>query len=164
MADCACEKGDEWLNECVVLFRDGSRVFGRYDGYGGVDCIDLLDHEGDFELMHRRCWDAAGQPGFTKPSPDAMGQGYFYDDGTTPESERWQNMLKPSAAPALSQDKIEEHLCALRLGCDPESPFFGMVNFNELSELPVSNQHEIFNAMDDSLRAMVESFQARMEG
>ena len=57
----------------------------------------------------------------------------------------------------LTEDEIAEHHATLRIACDPDSPFHGMIDFSGgLLALPVSQQHQIYNAMPDDLRNMVE--------
>lgn len=81
-----------WLNEAVALFPDGTRLTGRYDGYGRI-AGRRTEWGVEVELMHQKCWREQGERGYEKTSPSARGQGHFYDDGDTPEEERWQNTL-----------------------------------------------------------------------
>lgn len=84
--------GDEmWLNECVALFPDGARYKGSYDGYGRVGGAEV-DYGVDVEFQHIRCWEEAGKPDYEQNSPDAGGQGHFYDDGNPPE-RTWRDAL-----------------------------------------------------------------------
>ena len=58
----------------------------------------------------------------------------------------------------LTDEEIAEHHVALRIACDPSSPFYGMVSFEDsLLSLPIPQQHQIYNAMSDDLREMVEA-------
>jgi hypothetical protein len=64
----------------------------------------------------------------------------------------------------LTQEQIAEHHSVLRIACDPNSPFYGMVDFGEeggLLSLPIPQQHQIYNAMPPDLRAMVEATKAK---
>lgn len=73
----SCEH-KSWQNDCVVMLKNGTRVVGEYDGYGRVSGFDAAD-EDELEFWHKRCWDKAGNPFFTKASDGANDQGYFYD-------------------------------------------------------------------------------------
>ncbi len=70
-----CAEGS-WMAEGVVLTPDGSRVFGHYDGYGGLGHYNLAEQIGKFAVYHRACWELAGKPDYTKPSPSARDQGF----------------------------------------------------------------------------------------
>jgi len=68
-----------WQNDAVCQLENGTRVVGKYDGYGRLGSI-----EGDdlfmAEWWHQKCFKAAGRPNFTSRSTDAQDQGYFYDN------------------------------------------------------------------------------------
>ena len=68
-----------WMTDAVLLFEDGDRVSGEYDGYGRVGA--KLDPDGlrdsVFCVYHRACWEALGRPTFVAPSARAADQGYF---------------------------------------------------------------------------------------
>jgi hypothetical protein len=92
------EKGTRWLNECVALMPDGSRVIGDYDGYGKVGDFELdwdaaYDGKQAFELVHQKCWEASGRRDFEEQSPDARGQGHFYDDADVPPDKDWRRAM-----------------------------------------------------------------------
>jgi len=58
----------------------------------------------------------------------------------------------------LTTEQIAEHHATLRIACDPSSPFYGMISFEDsLLSLPIPQQHQIYNAMPDDLRKMVEA-------
>jgi len=61
----------------------------------------------------------------------------------------------------LTKEQIEDHHAALRMACDPRSPFFGMVDFAELLALPVPDQQAIYDAMPPDLRGHVERYMAK---
>jgi hypothetical protein len=62
----------------------------------------------------------------------------------------------------LSKSQIDEHLTTLRIAVDPKSPFFGMVNFDELLALPVPQQHQVYNAMNPQLSKLVDNYKTNM--
>ena len=65
-----------WQNVAVAQKSLGTRLVGRYDGYGSVDGYEF---EGDVEMWHRECWIKAGKPNFTGYSDPADDQGCFYE-------------------------------------------------------------------------------------
>ena len=59
----------------------------------------------------------------------------------------------------MTKEQIAEHHATLRMACDPKSPFFGTINFeNGLLSLPIPEQQEVFDTMPSDLRAIVEGF------
>jgi hypothetical protein len=57
----------------------------------------------------------------------------------------------------LSTKELEEHHIALRIACDPQSPFYGMVQFNDLLALPLRDQNQVWDTMNLSLKEMVST-------
>jgi hypothetical protein len=60
----------------------------------------------------------------------------------------------------LTDDEIAQHLNALRIACDPASPFYRRVNFGHdggLLTLPIPQQQQVFDAICPALMAMVEA-------
>jgi len=58
----------------------------------------------------------------------------------------------------LTDEQVKEHHATLRVACDPKSPFYGMINFSDgLLSLPIHQQQQIYDAMPDDLRKMVEA-------
>jgi len=58
----------------------------------------------------------------------------------------------------LSKQEVQDHLNVLRIAFDPESPFHGMVDMDDddgLLSLPISEQHQVRNAMSRELVKMV---------
>lgn len=75
------DTGDLNLNKCVVLTPGGNMIKGSYDGYGRVEGFEI-DWQKPVQLMHEHCWEEAEKPmEFKRASPNAEGQGFFYDDG-----------------------------------------------------------------------------------
>lgn len=70
-----------WMCDVVVMFSDGTRLVGEYDGYGGVSDRDILEGPGDPCCYHQSCWVVAGKPKYNGGSPPAQDQGYFFDRG-----------------------------------------------------------------------------------
>jgi len=81
MADVAVRPGPwQFSSRVVVVFKNGDRITGDYDGYGRVGPLDLQDYDQNawrmvikdyyngetFEQLERNCSDP--------------GQGYFYND------------------------------------------------------------------------------------
>lgn len=113
----AIEPNTAWTNYCVCLLPNGGRVIGMYDGYGRIDLPDggrfEIPWEGTFngqecfELWHLRCWKAAGEPGFESQSPDAKGQGHFWNDGDHPDRS-WNKMIAEGKDPIAEAAKMQE--------------------------------------------------------
>lgn len=99
----ATNQTSRWMAQAVVLFENGDRISGEYDGYGSVG-----EHGGDEpviglgeeEAWHRACWMIAGKPEFTKPSRSASDQGHFVGDydPAQPKTKADLDALKARAA------------------------------------------------------------------
>ncbi len=58
---------------------------------------------------------------------------------------------------------IADHHAALRMACDPASPFFGMIDFQTgLLALPIPEQHRIYDSMPEDLLEMVTDYKANL--
>lgn len=75
-----------WAIACrvVVLFRDGGRIIGTYDGYGRVygdqGEVDLMDYrETDWRMAILSCYSSQTFDQL-KPNRSDRGQGFFYSD------------------------------------------------------------------------------------
>lgn len=69
-----------FASEVIVLFKDGDRISGTYDGYGHVDGLELLDYrEQDWRMVIRDYYDGET---FAQLEPNGYdrGQGWFYSD------------------------------------------------------------------------------------
>jgi|GEM_PF-5501340 len=104
-----------WMTQVVVVFADGDRVSGEYDGYGRVGT--KLDYEGledgKFAMFHRACWELSKFPPFESPSENALDQGFFVGkyDPKEPFSAADLNRLKKRAEKA--NDKADKLWAAL---------------------------------------------------
>ena len=69
----------KWRNEMVAVLKNGSVLFGPYDGYGRVGDIEIPDsYETPPDVYHVRCYGKAGTPNQYKGgSEHAEDQGYF---------------------------------------------------------------------------------------
>ena len=70
----------EFASKVVVLFKNGDRISGIYDGYGRVDGFELLD-------VDERSWRMVIEKFYNNETFDALpqnkydqGQGFFYND------------------------------------------------------------------------------------
>lgn len=92
----------DWMKHVVVLFKDGEKWTGIYDGYGRVNEKDIHDKIPvctNPSLYHRSCWIRAGQPKYTEPSWPSEDQGYFVED-TEIEEDKVEKYVDPrSEAP-----------------------------------------------------------------
>ena len=69
-----------FASEVVVVFNDGERISGTYDGYGCVGGYDVLEAgEHNWRMVIERYY--AGET-FNQlpPNQHDQGQGFFYDD------------------------------------------------------------------------------------
>ena len=57
----------------------------------------------------------------------------------------------------LTTEEVEQHLTILRLNYDMGSPFFGIVRIEDLMAMPPQHQQQVYEAMPDDLRKMVEA-------
>jgi hypothetical protein len=74
--------GSDWefASDVVVLFSDGDRHTGRYDGYGRVGGLELVDQDpGHWRMViqHYYAGETFDQLDRNRTDP---GQGYFYSD------------------------------------------------------------------------------------
>jgi hypothetical protein len=70
---------NRWMSEGVALLPNGAVIVGTYDGYGRLDDLDALEHDG-VNVWHLACWEVAGKPPYdpkrhAEPSRD---QGWFF--------------------------------------------------------------------------------------
>ena len=64
----------------VVLFKNGNRVSGTYDGYGRVGELELVDHpEERWRMIIEKYYNGETFDQFEK-NPWDQGQGFFYND------------------------------------------------------------------------------------
>lgn len=98
-----------WMSKVVVVFADGDRVSGEYDGYGRVGA--KLDYEGledgAFAMFHRTCWELSGSPEFVEPSCSASDQGYFVGEFDPREPRTLGDCIKLRSR-AESADRAHE--------------------------------------------------------
>lgn len=97
----------DWQSKAVVLFPNGDRVSGQYDGYGRVGSayheVDLSDcHE--FSIYHAACHRILQPAGYTGPSCHANDQGFFSDDNS-PEPQSTKDIVALRAAEKARNEK-----------------------------------------------------------
>lgn len=74
--------GSPWQFSCdvVVLFKNGDRISGTYDGYGRVDNFELVDHpEERWRMVIKDYYSGETFDQLAQNKYD-QGQGYFYSD------------------------------------------------------------------------------------
>lgn len=80
---CASYK-NERLSQVVVLYPDGTKLEGEYDGYGRVDGVDILkngyDHDewNKIKFVWQESYEGESYKDLGK-SYDELAQGYFMD-------------------------------------------------------------------------------------
>lgn len=89
MADMGVQNSPwEFASDVIVLFKDGSRVVGSYDGYGrviGDSYTELVElDENRWRMVIRRYYNNESFDDLPKNEPDP-GQGWFYDDSDLEE-------------------------------------------------------------------------------
>ncbi len=81
MAELAV-RGSTWefASDVIVLFKNGDRISGRYDGYGRVDGFELVDlDESRWRMVIWRYYNEETFDQLPQNKHDP-GQGYFYSD------------------------------------------------------------------------------------
>lgn len=81
MAEVAVQ-GTPWAfaSDVIVLFKNGQRVQGTYDGYGRIGELELVDHrEETWRMVIERYYNGETFEDLPKNKYDP-GQGFFYDD------------------------------------------------------------------------------------
>lgn len=82
MAEVAVQ-GTPWAfaSEVVVLFKNGDRISGTYDGYGRVDGYELFDQpEERWRMIIKQYYSNETFADFPKQNSWDRGQGFFYND------------------------------------------------------------------------------------
>ena len=75
----------EFASGVVVLFKNGDRVSGTYDGYGRVDEFELIDYpEERWRMVIEKFYDGETFEQLAQNKYD-QGQGFFYNDGDLEE-------------------------------------------------------------------------------
>ena len=81
MAEVAVQ-GTPWsfASNVIVLFKNGNRISGTYDGYGRVDGFELVDRpEDSWRMVIERYYNGEEFEELSQNKYD-QGQGFFYDD------------------------------------------------------------------------------------
>jgi len=76
----ATNKTNSWMNDVVVITLEGDPIHGSYDGYGRVDCYEIVWGNDSCCCYHEACWIKAGKPTTWIASDRANDQGYFFND------------------------------------------------------------------------------------
>ena len=113
------EHNNAWMNDVVMLAKDGTTVMGRYDGYGRIDtdgggCFEIIDAGYDMgiggaemKFVHRACWEAMGRPGYDDLGPDEQScdQGHFINhldyDHPEPKTRADVEAIGKTPAPSM---------------------------------------------------------------
>jgi hypothetical protein len=70
----------QFASDVVVLFKDGGRLTGTYDGYGRVDNFELVDYsEERWRMVITRFYQDETFEQLSQNKYD-QGQGFFYSD------------------------------------------------------------------------------------
>jgi len=106
-----------WMSKAIVLFENGDRVRGEYDGYGRLttgegygkwDFAEVTGLTGPC-IYHLACWETAGRPKFSGPCKSSADQGWFFE---APDHD----MLEPGTVPTEEQAARLEVSTAMRDG------------------------------------------------
>ena len=82
LSDGAVNHVNSWMNDVVVIIKNGSILKGSYDGYGRVDDIDIDWDSGEPQCYHLACWESACEPTEHRgESKNAEDQGWFFNEG-----------------------------------------------------------------------------------
>lgn len=69
-----------FASDVIVLFKNGDRISGTYDGYGRVNGFELVDHsEERWRMVIKDYYNGETFEDLPKNKYD-HGQGFFYDD------------------------------------------------------------------------------------
>jgi hypothetical protein len=70
----------EFASFAVVVFKDGNRIAGAYDGYGRIVDVELIDYpEDSWRMVIERYYNNETFEELSKNKYD-QGQGFFYSD------------------------------------------------------------------------------------
>ena len=89
-----------WMNDVVVIFKDGQSITGMYNGYGTVGSSERrLTSSEIFTLYHTACWEVLGKPAkYAGKSKSAADQGHFYAPGAHDMANPRGAAPKPTAS------------------------------------------------------------------
>lgn len=74
-----------FASDVIVIFKDGRRAQGTYDGYGRIGELELLDYREDsWRMVIERYYNNETFDELPKNKFD-IGQGFFYDDADLEE-------------------------------------------------------------------------------
>lgn len=75
----------DFSSKVVVLFKNGDRITGTYDGYGRVNGVELVDYPEEYwRMVIERYYNGESFDQLPKNKYDP-GQGWFYDDAELEE-------------------------------------------------------------------------------
>ena len=70
----------EFASEVIVLFNNGDRITGTYDGYGRIDGFEIVDHPEDrWRMVIKDFYNGETFDQLPQNKYD-QGQGFFYSD------------------------------------------------------------------------------------
>ena len=70
----------EFASNVIVLFKNGRRIAGSYDGYGRIAEFELIDHpEESWRMVIERYYNGEAFEDLPQNKYD-QGQGFFYND------------------------------------------------------------------------------------
>lgn len=94
-----------WMSQAVAMDKEGSRLMGEYDGYGNIGGMSDGDGLMGYDTWHRKCWELAGKPEFTKASRSSHDQGHFVGEYDPPEPKTVADM---EALSKVAEQKRDE--------------------------------------------------------
>jgi len=82
LSEGATNEDNAWMQDVVAMLDNGSRVTGKYNGYGRADGQEMDPYgSSEVECWHKACWEKAERPEYTGDSEPAEDQGWFFEDG-----------------------------------------------------------------------------------
>ena len=81
LSEYATNSINQWMNNAVVIEKNGCTFKGEYDGYGRIGMEEISWEDGEPCCYHEACWEKAGRPTEYRPSTPSRDQGFFFDEG-----------------------------------------------------------------------------------
>ena len=156
----------EWMTKVVVVYQNGDRLSGTYDGYGHLGGDDMsLEGEPYRSMYHKACFTLLGEPAFSAPSKCAKDQGYFVEDTEISEPKTPEDLSALKAKAEEQQKMWDEEVREKQLIKGNDCPKCGWGNAGTfVAKLPDGNfRLRCANASCNAPRPLTDEQQTKIQ-